>query len=192
MPAPHRLLILLLGVLSGAGVVSAQNGPVPRRTPLTIGVTGAVFDVEGGASGEWAGAVGMVAGWGHASRWVDLESRLTVGTYAPTGRFDPTQFRTLYPNGRPLSIIRLEHQAAIIAPWSGLRPFGGVVVGNALVLGDRLGEDPFGFTFGVAAGARLERATGTSVGLGGRYRLWQRNGEPGTVEFTLDVRVPIR
>ena len=172
LPTSIALGALLATALFINAPLAAQSAGPPNRTSCSLGVA--------------------ALGWGRTPRWLDVESRLAVSRFqqqSGTVFFNPGGV-TSAP-GRSLTLTHVEHQVALIAPWMGLRPFVGFLIGTSLITGERDGEFPIGSSGGLALGLRLQGATGPNLGAGVRVRAIDHISMFAG-EFTFDVRVPIR
>lgn len=187
-----RLLAGAAGaLLLAAAPLAAQSTDAPRRTSFSLGFAGGRYEYDAAGTGV-ANSLGVSLGWGRTPLWLDLESRLSVsrfGQQTSTVFFGPGGFT--FPPERRLTLTHLENQIALIAPWMGLRPFVGLLIGTSLVTGERDDEFPIGNSAGVSLGLRLQGASGPNIGAGFRARAFDHTGMVAG-EFSVDVRVPIR
>lgn len=194
---PRRLPIAIAAgaLLASAPFIhaplAAQTAEPPNRTSFSLGFAAGRYEYDAIGTG-FANNVGLTLGWGRTPRWLDVESRLAVSRFQQQSGivfFNPGGGFTAAP-GRSLTLAHVEHQIALIAPWLGLRPFVGFLIGTSLITGERDGEFPVGTSGGVALGLRLQGATGPNLGAGVRVRAIDHISMVAG-EFTFDVRVPI-
>lgn len=191
LPTSIALGALLATALFINAPLAAQSAGPPNRTTFSLGFAAGRYEYDAIGTGV-ANNVGVTLGWGRTPRWLDVESRLAVSRFqqqSGTVFFNPGGV-TSAP-GRSLTLTHVEHQVALIAPWMGLRPFVGFLIGTSLITGERDGEFPIGSSGGLALGLRLQGATGPNLGAGVRVRAIDHISMFAG-EFTFDVRVPIR
>ncbi|MFN8878175.1 MAG: hypothetical protein ACK53A_07675 [Gemmatimonadota bacterium] len=189
-----RLCILAgaVGIPLWCAALAAQSPAPPRRAALSIGLAGGRYEYDASGTGM-ANNVGVTVGWHRTPRWLDVESRLTFSRFRQQSgifTFDPMQ-GFLEGGPRALTLTHLEHQIALIAPWMGLRPYVGLLLGTSLATGERDYEFPLGSSIGASMGLRLQGDTGPNVGTGLRVRALDHIGM-FAAEVTFDVRFPIR